>query len=60
MQQKKVRLTKPHTDSGHDYPVGAELQLAAELADWLIRIDSAIEVDDREPMHDGRDHRVRR
>ncbi|WP_153116024.1 DUF7210 family protein [Rhodocyclus tenuis] len=38
---KKIVLTLPHTDSGTEHPVGAELTLPAPVADWLVSIQSA-------------------
>ena len=44
MQRKKVRLLKAHTDAGRDYSVGDELWLHIDIANWLIRIEAAVEV----------------
>jgi len=40
----KIKLLKPHTHAGRDYPKGAELKLNADSAQWLISIKTAEEV----------------
>lgn len=49
----KVKLLKPHTDAGRDYSVGDELWLHADIANWLIRIETAVEVDTGGRQPDG-------
>lgn len=39
--QKAVKLLKPHTHAGRDYPPGAVLTMDSDSADWLIAIGSA-------------------
>lgn len=41
---KNVKLLKPHTDAGRDYPEGAELSLDDSNAQWLISLKVAEEV----------------
>lgn len=38
---KTIELLKPHEDGGREYPVGAQLTLPADAADWLVGIKSA-------------------
>ena len=37
----KVKLLKPHTDSGIDYQAGDEIDLSDDSAAWLVGIGSA-------------------
>jgi hypothetical protein len=37
----RVKLLKPHTHAGRDYPAGAELDLADADAQWLAGIKVA-------------------
>lgn len=38
---KTVTLLKPHRHQGRDYPIGAQLKLHGDRADWLIGIGRA-------------------
>lgn len=40
----KVKLLKPHTHAGRDYPKGAEIDLAPDSAKWLISVKTAQEI----------------
>lgn len=40
--QKAVKLTKPHTHAGRDYPPNAVVTMDSDSADWLIAIGSAV------------------
>ncbi|MHB9021303.1 MAG: DUF7210 family protein [Halothiobacillus sp.] len=37
----KVKLTKPHEHAGRVYPIGTELDVIKQDADWLIAIEKA-------------------
>lgn len=51
MSEKTIRLLKPHTHAGRDYPEGGVLTLNESDADWLIGIDSA---EPEEPTKESR------
>jgi len=36
-----IKLLKPHTHAGRDYPVGTTLELSQGDAQWLVAIDVA-------------------
>lgn len=38
---KKIILLQPHTHAGREYPAGAELELDADSAAWLISLNVA-------------------
>lgn len=38
---KKIELTAPHEHAGRNYPVGSELTLADDEADWLVALKVA-------------------
>ncbi|WP_168735250.1 DUF7210 family protein [Pseudothauera rhizosphaerae] len=37
----RVKLLQPHTHRGREYPVGTELDLRQDRAEWLIAIKKA-------------------
>lgn len=39
---KKIELTAQHEHAGRNYPVGSELTLQDEEADWLVALKVAI------------------
>ncbi len=38
---KQIKLLKPHTHDGRDYPVDAVITMHSDSADWLIAIGVA-------------------
>lgn len=38
---KQIKLLKPHTHEGRDYPSGAVVEIEIDSADWLIAIGVA-------------------
>ena len=41
MSTKTIELTAPHEHAGRDYPIGSELTLDTDSADWLIALKKA-------------------
>lgn len=41
MSTKTIELIEPHEHAGRNYPVGSELTLDADAADWLIALKVA-------------------
>lgn len=37
----QIKLVRPHTHAGRDYPAGAILDLDADAAQWLVAIGAA-------------------
>ena len=40
----KIKLLKPHSHAGRDYPAGSEIELNEDAAKWLISIKTALEL----------------
>lgn len=50
--KKHVKLLKPHTHAGCEYPASARIELDADSANWLIGLGVAEEVTNGTDNHD--------